>query len=211
MRRLALLHRRRKDGDRGAAIVEFALMLPVLTALVLGIFEYGMAWHDTAAVERAVQNAGRVGASQGDSRHADYEALRAVESSLQSAERLEVVKVVIFRSTDANGVVPTACRDYNVSGLTVGSFGINSGGVQCNVYTNTQVQSSGQSGFPLATCTGAWDQQWCPLNRDNTRPSSDFLGVYLEVRYESMTGLLPNTITIKRSSIYLLEPEAVGT
>ena len=55
----------RRDGrDRGAAVVEFALVIPLLMALVLGIIDYGLWFNDSISVRQGVREAARKAAVQ---------------------------------------------------------------------------------------------------------------------------------------------------
>ncbi|MEH6623317.1 MAG: TadE family protein [Dietzia maris] len=63
--------------DRGAAAVEFALLLPILLLLVLGILEFGRAYHVQTTLSNAARDGVRVMALQ-DSVTA---AVAAVETS----------------------------------------------------------------------------------------------------------------------------------
>jgi Flp pilus assembly protein TadG len=56
--RWALSMSRRVRSDAGQSLVEFAIVLPVLLALVIGIFEFGRAWN----VYQVLTNAAREGA-----------------------------------------------------------------------------------------------------------------------------------------------------
>lgn len=47
--------RRRRKGDRGAAAVEFALVLPILLAVVFGIIDFGFAINRWAMVNNAAR------------------------------------------------------------------------------------------------------------------------------------------------------------
>jgi Flp pilus assembly protein TadG len=51
--------RRRLGNDRGQATVEFALILPVLLLLVLGILEFGRAWNLAQIATDAVRESTR--------------------------------------------------------------------------------------------------------------------------------------------------------
>ena len=51
----------RTFGNRGQSLVEFAIALPVLLAIVIGIFEFGMAWNQ----RQVITNAAREGARRG--------------------------------------------------------------------------------------------------------------------------------------------------
>lgn len=52
--------------DRGAAAVEFALVLPVLLLLVIGILEFGRAYHVQTSLSNAARDGVRVMALQND-------------------------------------------------------------------------------------------------------------------------------------------------
>ena len=58
MSRYALCTRRRRGGQAGQSLVEFAIVLPALLALVVGIFEFGRSWN----VYQVITNAAREGA-----------------------------------------------------------------------------------------------------------------------------------------------------
>lgn len=45
-------------GDAGQSLVEFAILLPILMGVVVGIFEFGRAWN----IDQVVTNAAREGA-----------------------------------------------------------------------------------------------------------------------------------------------------
>lgn len=55
-----------RERDRGAAAVEFALVLPLLLALVLGIAEFGRAYHVQTTLSNAARDGVRVMALQND-------------------------------------------------------------------------------------------------------------------------------------------------
>ena len=55
---------RRGGRDRGAAVVECALVIPLLMALVLGIIDYGLWFNDSISVRQGVREAARKAAVQ---------------------------------------------------------------------------------------------------------------------------------------------------
>ena len=57
---LLLLLRRGALGSRGQSLVEFAIALPVLLAIVIGIFEFGMAWNQRQVITNAAREGARV-------------------------------------------------------------------------------------------------------------------------------------------------------
>jgi hypothetical protein len=201
------MRHRRLKSDRGVAIVEFALVLPLIMGLVLGIFEFGTAWRATNTIERSVQNAGRAASNAGDGRFADYDALRAVDATLAGSQGIDVEKVVIYKS-NAAGDLPPGCDTGDVASV-------------CNNYTAAQVTESrpfvGFQPGSGVTCPGSWDVAWCPLGRDNDRGNlppgtdSDYIGVYVEASYEPVTGLLSSNFKISRKAVFLLEPPSIGS
>lgn len=58
MRHLQLVISRLR-GDRGQSLAEMALALPILMALVVGIFEFGRAWNVRQTVTHAAREAAR--------------------------------------------------------------------------------------------------------------------------------------------------------
>ena len=57
---------RRVRGDGGAAAVEFALVVPILLALLLGIVDYGLYFSDSLAVRHGIREGAREGATSID-------------------------------------------------------------------------------------------------------------------------------------------------
>ena len=55
--------RRRRDGERGAALIEFALLMPVLASLLLGTVTGGAAYHRKITMTDAVREGSRFGAT----------------------------------------------------------------------------------------------------------------------------------------------------
>ena len=53
----------RARGDRGAVLVEFAFVLPILTMLIFGLVSSGMAWNQNLALASGVRAGGRYAAT----------------------------------------------------------------------------------------------------------------------------------------------------
>ena len=57
---------RRRRRERGQALVEFTLILPVFLLVLLGMLEYGSAYDHRTAMAYAVREGARVGATLGN-------------------------------------------------------------------------------------------------------------------------------------------------
>jgi len=53
---------RARNGERGSALVEFTIVMPILMLLVFGVIEFGLAYSNKIAVRQGVREAARQGA-----------------------------------------------------------------------------------------------------------------------------------------------------
>lgn len=189
----------RLGGDSGVALVEFALVLPILLMFALGIMDYGMLFKADGQVEHALMSAGRVAGQQSNGRFADYEALRSLSSSLSGIQRATVNKVVIYKAPP-DGKVPAACLTGSQAGV-------------CNYYTGAQLAGSASlANFQISSgggCAGgSWDAAWCPTSR---QPQTDRIGLYVEMSYQRFTGIIPGGFTFRSYVVYDVEPTSISS
>ncbi|MEY2462114.1 MAG: hypothetical protein QOH64_252 [Acidimicrobiaceae bacterium] len=188
-------HNRGAD-DRGAVLVEFALVFTFLCTLVFGVVEFGMAWQDRLTVETATRSGVRVGSNLGQNLQADYNLLLGVKSALTDVGMSNVVYVVVYKSTAINGVVPPTCTTGTSQSTAT---------VKCNVYTGAQLTSLASSQF--GGTSGKLDASWPPLSRQNVQSAGpDYLGVWIKVTHPYVTKLFGNSTTIADSAVMRLEP-----
>ena len=116
----------RLRGERGASAVEFALVVPVLVLLVLGIAEFGRGFQVQGTLSAAAREGVRLMALQNDPAAA-RDAVREVASSLDPA--ITNAQIVITPATCPQGTGSTLVRltvDYDMPFLT-GFFGADVG------------------------------------------------------------------------------------
>jgi Flp pilus assembly protein TadG len=203
------LRRRRRAGERGAAMVEMALVLPVLILLVMGVLEFGLAWRASLTVSNALRSATRTAANTGEDRLADYNALTALNSAMAGIDNATILRVIIYEAP-ANGTVPASC----LTAAATAARGVNN---LCNVYTTADLAGLATTtnfGGTAVTCVAtAWDDKWCPPTEREANPGAtggaDYLGIYVEVDYDFSTGLFGDGITIEDRTIMRLEPKAI--
>ncbi|GMQ94602.1 MAG: hypothetical protein BMS9Abin12_2100 [Acidimicrobiia bacterium] len=96
-------------------MVEFAIVLPVLAMLVVGVIEIGFAFKEKLLVDNAIQVAARTGSALGKSGDVDLRILEALEQGFASLPtkgdgtvlQAQVYKVNVDGSTD-----PTKVNTY---------------------------------------------------------------------------------------------------
>jgi Flp pilus assembly protein TadG len=206
---------RRSRGEGGAALVEFAVISMFILVLIAATFDYGFAWRAGLAVNEGARSGARVGSSQSLSKGADYYALNSVRATLAaSGEINQVEKVVVFKSTTANGRVPSTCLANTPTGT-------------CNVLTGTQLKALTASSYDLVISsdpnvaptgtgclktTAAVRVGWCPNARSNNQDTgADYYGVYVQLKYPRKFRFPGSSIKVTRTAVMRLEPVGFGS
>ena len=99
-------------GERGAIIIELAIIAPLLGMLITGILEFGMGFRDSNVVVNANRAGARTAASQGKKGTADYYTLQAIKAGLASIKGATVQRIVIYNAT-TNVDPDPACLSLN--------------------------------------------------------------------------------------------------
>jgi Flp pilus assembly protein TadG len=185
---------RSRRTERGAALVELALVVPILVMLVVGIAEFGFGYRDRLTVQTATRTGARVGSNLGDDAQTDYNILQGVKSAMGSIAVANIDKIIVYKSTTADGAVPAAC----LAGSSVTG--------SCNVYAASALSAASTS---FGCGSGALDTSWCPTTRSVDQGAGlDYLGVYIQVRHNFISGFLGSrTVTLKDKAVLRLEPQ----
>lgn len=193
---------RRGRDDRGAVIVEFALFVPILMTLCFGLVEYGFAFRDGITLSGAARAGARVGANYADDPMTDYQVLVAVESALSDLDAgSTLVKIVVYEANEADGRPPSTCLDPSAMGAG-GRSGL------CNVYGPEDVESIQANWFGDGCSSAKRDRLWCPTSRVRTQATADWLGVYVELRRDMVTGIFPGgDMTLRQHAVMRIEPD----
>lgn len=181
------------DGDRGAALVEFAFVGPLLILLVIGMAEFGLAFKDRLTISSVTQAGARVGATVGDQPEADYVLLEAVISGLEGiTDPDDIVSVEIYK------VLPDGSQDV--------------------INTNTYTPDPANAACPWSPCPnpdpvfftgygGPWVPGNTPSLRDEELPGLDVLGVRVSYQHTWITGILPDPTPWAEDARVRLEPQ----
>lgn len=196
--------RRERNDERGAAIVEFAMVIPFLMIMVLGIVEMGTAWNANQQVVQAARSGARTVTQIGVVDIADQQALEAVKATFED-ESDRIIQVIVY-DAPADGTVPPGCLD-----------GIAAPTDPCNIYTQADViQASSPNYFDstfdpanLSNGCGAAgaSRNWCPSSRSDNQQTATFVGVYVEFEQDYFTGFFGlDPYTITETTVMRIEP-----
>lgn len=175
----------RRD-ERGATIVEFAIVMPLLLLLMIGIMEVGVAFYDYLTIERSTLEGVRTAAFTGTAPDADCTSVQTIVSSLPSGflERLDRIEIYRF---------DPATSQPDVSKINTWQY---NGGVD-----------------PL-DCAASWivASTWASTSRQTTAGPSqqlDIIGVRIRMPRSWISNFPPfsGSYAVDESSILRLEPE----
>ncbi len=110
----------RRDG-RGQALVELALILPILLMLLLGIFEFGRAWNTKQVITDAAREGARLAVVQNNDIDQD-DVKAAVATHLSRAGIPGTAVTINFDENDrqpATGESPTRCKRSMLGSSTI--------------------------------------------------------------------------------------------
>lgn len=191
--------------DRGAALVELALVLPFLALLVFGMTEMSLTWVSNNRVEGAAAQATRVGATSGDRVEADRDILVALQASLPAGELARLDRVVVFTPLGTEGAVPSGCIKPMGDPSEIGTS-------TCNTYTGATaraVSATSMSGFGGGPSDK--DRFWAPaVRQDSLIDPPDYLGVWIRTSHEGLTSLAFAHLTVTEASVYRIQPDLIG-
>jgi len=200
---------RSRIRERGAILVEAAIIAPIAIALVFGAMELGYAYYGKLTVEHMSIAGARVASGNANDVLADYNMLQAIKDAKGGVGASSITKIVIYRATGPNDRVPTACKTAAVvnSSTTRG----------CNFYTGADL-SLASSNFGCVGPPGPTtkkDNYWCPTSRKSALLSSngngppDYVGVYVVGIHSNLVGLFGKTFTFSNDTVIRIEPRTL--
>lgn len=104
--------------ERGANLVEFAIVVPIVILVVIGILEVGVAFRDLLTVSNAAKEGVRLVAAMGDDPLTDCAVLTKTSSALASSISLDNLLTIEIFKANPNG---TQSGRTNVYSLPVGA------------------------------------------------------------------------------------------
>jgi Flp pilus assembly protein TadG len=184
------------ENERGAALVEFALVILLLFVVCTGMVEYGLAYKAQENTLAASRSGVRITANLGNGQQADYQGLASLKADLLSSGMLSQVQlVVIYKSITTNGLPPAQC----LTGTPTTQL--------CNVFTGAQLTALTTTTFGANGCSSnSVNATWCPTSRIDDQSTADYVGVYVRIRHPYITGFFGTGLTMYQRSVMRIEP-----
>ena len=181
-----------KRDDRGATLVEAAMVYALLFLALFAVVEFGLAFKDWLSVSHAAREGARAGATYGDAPEADILILRDVEQTLAPAG--------IGEGTDV--------QIYHATGLGLGTLYTYSPGNDCGDTTGGTLigccdwQPCPEPGRPTYSVP-VWD----PADRDVSAPCTDHIGVEVRFTHIWITNYFVPSSDFTTATDFQIEPQ----
>jgi Flp pilus assembly pilin Flp len=167
-----------RDSERGAAIVEVAIVLPLVLFIAMAIIDFSTIVLRTNAITSATNDVARTLAIQAGSAqyaNADADALaRFVRRTAQVSDDIELV--VVYDASGPGELPPLRCMEANPQAAD-----------RCNVFDKQDLKKvKTNQGNGNTQCVGN-SRRWCSTERSE----GDLLGVWVRGRAEGYAGVIP--------------------
>jgi len=187
---------RRPRGERGAALVESALIMPVFALVIFSTLEFGLAFRSYLTLTNTSREAARFISILGNDPDADFQTVSGIVGTISLQRGAALEKVVIYKSTGPSNTTVSgplaACRSASVSNL-------------CNTYTGSALTTS-PTGWGCGSTSP--DRFWCPTSRKvMLSDPPDYVGIYVQIVHTNATGVVGSNKTFTTQEIMRLEPQ----
>lgn len=183
------------DRDRGATLVEAAVVYGLLFLTLFAVVEFGLAFKDWLSVSHAAREGARAGATYGDDPRADIQILRDVERTLAPAGIADGMGVRIFEAK---------------SGGESTSYGYAPGTGCASTVTPALPGCCDWSPCPEPFRTNYIVPVWDPADRDVEAPTTDRIGVEVEFTHVWLTNYFVPSSDFTTSTDFQVEPQVFG-
>lgn len=192
--RVALFSRMRRVGERGATMVEAAIVAPLLFFLIFALMDAGLYYGQANSLSYATRRGAHAASVTGATGLADYDVLQAMKNSLSFVPDKNIDRIVVFHASGWNDKPSAACTDG--AGVPGGGEGA------CNIYTTNDFKRPttdfGDGGWPNDDNYPAW-------LRDDHRGTTDFVGVWIRAKCMCVTGVINSNNKLSSTTVMRLE------
>ncbi len=189
---------RKRRSERGVALIEAAIATPVVVLLIFGIIEFGLAFKDYLSMSAAVRDGARVASTLGRTTNTDYAILQQVKRRMLAVDASQIERIVVFKAVNPSSTIDSvnpSCKTTSIMNV-------------CNSYSNADL-SRPETDFTGGG--GAPDQAWPPaVRKDALSAPPDYVGVWVQVKHQQITGLFTMKSTYTDEVIMRIEPATIS-
>ena len=171
--------------ERGAALVEMAILFPVVILVTFGMIEFSSAYQSSSAVTAAARSAARTASAEAMLSTYSTDAATAAATALQGVGRSEPQVMWVYKAN---------AQGYPLSG------GFSSCTTSCISYAWVPATKSFDTAHPGGSGWSYTTQNAC--NQGNW----DSVGVYVQLRHPFLTRMFGSGITLQDHAVFRLEP-----
>jgi len=196
----------RRD-ERGAAMVEFALILPLILLLTFGAIDFGFAFSDAAGIKSATRSGARIGSALSKDPNGQLQSIvAAVNASIGNSVRAQATDITVYTAPPGGFSAPDVCGGSNGTTVTASSLCYHQN-IPVNVPDKFTVS---------ATDAASWDsnthiEDACPAI--GNRSTAWKLSVVVKAQYPFLTpGIFgfSNNLKFSEQVVIDLEPTSSG-
>lgn len=171
-------------GERGAALIEAAILMPVVLLIVFGAIEFSSLFKDAATLSSAARSGGRTASAEPRNTNMPGDTAAAVSAALSNLPATAPSELWVYDATNSTAK-PNAC-----------------GGSSCALFTWNST---------TRTFTGSYNSSWvqnqnvCGANGTWAR-----VGIWVQASHPFVTKLFGASKTITASAIFRMEPLPSG-
>lgn len=172
----------RETTERGATLVEAAIVVPLFFLLVFGLIEFGLGFKDWLSLNHGAREGARVSVAAADDIRADQLALEALEDGLVG-NMIDAVDRVEIADADDDTLV--------------------------NTYLPAPSDACGWTPCPNPDLNPTFeaDVTWPPTARNVTEPDVDRVRISIVFVHDFVTGFVGDDATWTASKIMRIEPQ----
>jgi hypothetical protein len=200
---------RGRSSERGAAVIEAAIVTPVFFLFIFGLFEFGLLFRDSLTTDNASHQGARAASVGGGRADADYLIIRSVEHGMQAMDLQQLDYIVVFKADGPDDEVPVPClsasQTYDPANPTAPA---------CNRYTAVDFFAelddpvTGQDTGNFRCGVSSVDRFWCPADRiTSLSAGTDYVGIHVQTQHDFITGMFGSGRGLSETSIIRLEPD----
>ena len=188
----------RDNRDRGATLIEAAVVLPVLLLVVIGIMEFGLAFKDYLTVSYLSREGARIAALAGDSNTADCDILTGLGALIAPGDLARLDEIQIYKANASTGAQGGS---YNVAEYSGNDATTCVAPIGADPTDGWNISYVGSGYNPLSRNVA--------VSKTTGGAALDIIGVRVILTRNWVTGFGPfsGSMTIDEATITRMEPE----